>query len=305
MLIADMPACAWRRSAFLATLAAAGLLTGCGSDRPDPQSLVGEAVRATQALHSVAFKLEGHLTADLSDTALDGTVTANGAMTDDGKTLGARVTFEGKGGQSQASQPVTIEGEIAYAAQGEVVVRLDSVTGNGLAGLLSPSLQPQLLKRWLRVVEGSTGTLVTPEPQLLTAEAEALEVTEDMGDETIDEVTVAHYGIRLNPAKLKAYLERAESGRHGKFDAAQADVTANGEIWIDPETALVHRLQWVVTKNSAPSYGLDFTLNLLDHNAAEPAVTPTNVVDIQQAILQAVVPATSSSSSSSPDAPDA
>lgn len=296
-------------------LAAAGILAGCTlSGRPDPQALIGQAVRATQGLQSVDLDLQANIRLANPTLIIDGTLTATGAMIDGGKTLAASVSFVGDVGQSTANQPFSATVDVSYSAQGDVLARLSGIEGQGLQSWLPPAIQAAMMQRWVRVVRGSTGALVTPEPQLLTVEAEALEVTEDMGDEIIGTTQTVHYALRLDPKKLRAYMQRAAADRGQTFspetfEAELGAMDATGEVWIDPKTAYVHRLRWQVSRDGPQPVAIDALINLSHHNAATRALKPTNVMDwfelLTQAATASSASSSSSSSSSSLDAPDA
>lgn len=307
MLNADMPVCARRQSAFLITLAATSLLAGCHwSGRIDPQELVAHAVRATQALDSVAFDLEGDIRVVTEAFTANGKVGARGAMSDGGRMIGGHAVFEGDFGRANGMKAIEIEGDFAYTALGSLDVRITEAEGETLAVLLAPSVQAAMINRWVRLAEGSTGSLVTPEPQILTAEAAALQVTEDFGPTQIDELVLEHYGIQLHPGKLRAYLTRAAEDRGQRLSAEEIEaqvsgLSAEGEVWIDPKTALVHRLEWNIEDTKEASYRVNLAIELSDHNAAEPSAKPEQSIPLPLAPPVALP----SSSSSSLDTPDA
>ncbi len=273
------------------------VLSGCASNRPDPQALVSQAVRATQSLTSVQFAVSGQLHFWSLQLSADGVVTASGTTTENGKAMVAALGFDGELGQGDQLAPARIAADLSLLASGELAVRAQSLDGLPFDMILPAAQRQAMLNRWVRVVAGSTGTVVTPEPQLLDAQAQVVTVTEDLGRTTVRGKTVEHYRVALDKEKFAAYLARAGSDRGEVAPLAWFDgLAADGELWIDPQTAFVHRVRWSVLDPKGSNFSLNLTVDLSAHNAAEASEAPTQLIDLQT-ILTSPLP--------SPSTPDA
>ncbi len=294
MLTADMPLSVRRRIAILAISSLGLLLTACSwSSRPDPAELLSRAVRTTQGLHSVAFDLTASVRFWSLQLAVTGDLTASGALVSDGQLIRAAGAFQGELGAGDNTSPATVQAEIAHLANGEVDLRLQSASGPMIDLILPASLRSAATGQWRRIIRGSSGTVVNPEPQVLDAQANALAVTDDLGRTQLRGVNVVHYQVTVDPEKLRAYLSRAAENRGERLadDALQTTVDAmqaNGELWIDPATALVHRVRWSVSDPVSKNLTLELTLDLHDHDLVLPIEAPTDVSDWPG--LRAVLP---------------
>lgn len=262
-------------------LAAALLLSACGSSRPDPQEVISRSVRATQAMRSVQFNLSGQVHFWSLQLSVDGAVTASGATAEGGKSVFAAVGFDGELGQGDMKAPASAEADLSLLPSGELAVRVRALDGLPFDIIFPSAQRDAMLDRWVRLVAGSTGTVVTPEPRLLDAQAESIAVTEDLGETTIRGVKVQHYRVAIDKQKFAAYLARAgaERGETASF-AWFENLAADGEIWIDAETALVHRIRWSVVDPKGNNFSFNVTVDLTEHGTAAPPEAPTNLIDL-------------------------
>lgn len=278
-----------RLSAFVL---AALLLSACGANRPDPQELISRAVRATQATRSVNFNLSGQFRFWSLQLSADGAVTASGATAENGKSIFANVGFDGNLGQGDMTAPASAKADLSLLPSGELSARVREIDGLPFNMLLPPAQREALIGRWIRFVGGSTGTVVTPEPQLLDAQAETVVVTEDLGETTLRGVTVQHYRVAIDKEKMAAYLARAGANRGEDASSGWlAGLAADGEMWIDAETAFVHRIRWSVVDPKGDSLSLTVTVDLSNHGTALVPEAPSQVVDFDKLLSVPPLPA--------------
>jgi hypothetical protein len=222
-------------------------------------------------------------TADLErgETQGDLTLSLNGILQDGGKQCEFTARLAGD----------VVEGEQTYDVEGvaDVIVVFDQEVYLRLQ-LLNvapphPLLQEEALKGfqgqwWKLPTPEKPSQTVTPNPRLLKAQAEVIEITRDRGLETMQQRDVYHYDVILDREKLKTFLRGVAEERGEEFREAEAEeflkgFETSGEIWIDAETFYVHRLVWNITPAQKPVQKVSFTLraDLSEHNAA-PLVTP-------------------------------
>jgi hypothetical protein len=218
-------------------------------------------------------------------TALIGVRLAKGALQGEGK-----AEFEGQlaDGGKQTSTNVTADGTIilgvsksAFHIVADVMTELGH---DAYFRLKEATIDPvpawgktitDLVGTWWRVPGENRGTLptppVTPDPKFLRMQAEVVTVTTDHGLVSLHGRDVYHYDVAIDPEKLIGFLKASAAERKEAFDeaATRADLLrydAKGELWIDAESFVLHRLKWMITtKNDPDGLRLSIDVELRDH----------------------------------------
>jgi hypothetical protein len=305
MLHTAMPSCFRSRIVLLPALALAFALSACSfGSRPDPEALISQSIRVTQSLQSVKFTAKASVDFWSLQMSVSGSLTASGAMADAGRTIQAHIVFEGEAGAGDLKDTATVSADINQTSLGDTDLRLNQATGAAIDVLLPGAMKAQWLGHWVRVVHGSTGTVVTPEPQVLDAQAAALKFVKDLGETSVGGTKAEHYAVAIDPEKLRAYLVRSATNRGETVTAEELDreisgANATGELWIDPKTARVLQVHWVVLKSKQTPLSFDLTIKLFGHNEGVTADQPSDVEEVDDASSAAAAASASTDSSAS------
>ena len=150
--------------------------------------------------------------------------------------------------------------------------------------MMDSPLFAQMLNQWWRLPsrKNDSGIPVTPDPELLRAQAQVVTVRQDKGLATLDGQEVYDEEVSVDESKLLAYLAQVSEQRHESFDPQQWQKTLKstdmrGELWIDAQTFFLRRIQWHISSNdSRKPMDLTFQIDLQSHNAADPITPPAD-----------------------------
>lgn len=142
--------------------------------------------------------------------------------------------------------------------------------------------------QWWRLAPGLSGgsaLFMTPDPSLLRAQAEILRVTRDRGIQRIHGKDAYRYDVTVDPVRLLLYLQRVAEQSGQAFDRVEAAellalYDATGELWIDAETFLPHRISWQVSLRADALRVFALTVDLTRHNDADPVRPPADAQDL-------------------------
>jgi hypothetical protein len=241
--------------------------------------VIHRATAASAQLQSAAFDL----TAKVKETGfliLEGTATLSGVVSQGGQQSSLTISLNATVGSGKDQSKVELVGDAA-TDPAEAYLRVRSFTFNPPPDWL-PATASMLGKWWKipREKGDSEAVGVTPDPLMIQAQAEALRVTEDHGIETINGKDAYHYSVIIDPEQLLQLLKKAAESSGAPFDAEEqrkeiAKYDAAGELWIDAESFVVHRIAWkIVSKEKPPVTSVDLQLDVHDHNSAKPVTLP-------------------------------
>jgi hypothetical protein len=235
----------------------------------DPQEVLRRATLASQNLRSVAF--EGQ--ADIVGKGMDGThlIFTNGILQDGGRQMACSVEVQGKNDRSVKAD-VVAEGSFYFRP---LVVR--GIPGSGEVRAMTGS--------WWKLSGGSgavQAASVTPDPRLLRAQSEAVDIVRDAGEEMMGESRVHHYEVAVNPQKLLRFLqmrttEQGGTPSSGNVEGELSKYEAKGQLWIDTKTYILHRLQWTIADRGSGQTST-FTFTFKDHDRASLIALPQDAI---------------------------
>lgn len=255
------------------------LLTACTPKALPTTEVLERATLASQKLSSAAFSVSIDGTYE-SRTGLRmvGRMTTKGKMRQNGSAMSqdidADVTFGTAISPAHANISLTtaVIDEESFFRINSLQLRPDT-TDNAFAFMRSLSTV------WWSMPGGSsTGSIrISPDPNVLKAEAAIVNVVRDNGIIEIDDGHAYHYEVSLNREKFNMWLQK--SGQWSENEIEQlSDVTARGELWIDARTFYLKKAVWQI--DSAPI--LDGNINarievlLSEHDKPQEIAAPAN-----------------------------
>ena len=167
------------------------------------------------------------------------------------------------------------------ALEHELFLKLNALNIEPPHPLLQTQMLTNLTGRWWKMQEEeplSPASSVTPDPSLLRAQAEIVHVSKSHGLKTLNGRTVYHYDVTVDKEKLAAFLAKLSEGSEEPVDADAvlrwiSDYDPTGELWIDAENFMVHRLLWHVSRKEPEPLSGSVQVDFFDHNAA-PQISP-------------------------------
>ena len=275
-----------KRCLFIATF----FLVGCSlTERPEPlppADVLQKSAQASQALASATFSATVDFDVERPTFSVIGTAAISGRLQSAGQDVQA--SLEVHAGGKVAGNDFSVEATIDTVVMGEdaLYFKASTLTIEPDDALFPAGTVASLQGTWWQLPlrqPGQNAVSVTPDPQLLRAQVEVVDVVEDHGFTTIDDHDVYHYTVAINRDRLLAFLEKRAAGEGESFDRSEAvamleRLTVTGELWIDAETYHVRRVDWEVrqkaTEEDAGTATVSFTMQLTDHNEAEAITAP-------------------------------
>lgn len=274
---------------FVATFSL--VLTACTTQSAvEPLSsdvVLSKAAKATHTLKSAKYILTGDIEANNSELwSTDATIRMDGILHDAGEQMRFQLDADATFTTPEDDYELDATLEVIVASKNEVFMNLHSLTVQPPNPLLRPDLVGKLASKWWILPQDDSlpaTSQVSPDPRLLQAQSQVVNVLKDNGIIEMNGSQVYHYDVELDRQKLLTYLEKASAGDTA-FDKEQLsrdlnDVTATGELWIDAETFYVHKLQWNIKGypiNTGGNADLNFTVTFTDHNNAPDILPPSN-----------------------------
>ena len=255
------------------------LLTACAtpSDLPPTQVLERTSL-AMHDLESVRFDASGTFEGNSPiGAASDLTLSAQGILQREHGQIQATFGATGTAGE----KPLSLNADIIIAGKNETYFSITELSSGDPQSLLGSPMLTMLTNQWWRLPseENMPGTSVTPDPQLLELQSQAVTITQDHGMTTQNGVQTYHYSTQIDREKLKAFLQKTAHERGETFDVAAwekdfAQTDMAGEVWINAKTFYVERLKWdIVTRREQDPSTLKFDITFDDHDDA-PVIRP-------------------------------
>lgn len=257
------------------------LLSACrraGSLLPD--DVLRRSTAASAQMQSVEF--DATLDATFTSPRLSGRAELRGTLARGGQEAAFSLSLNGSSiqrvGKADTRTNLQLVADVVSEADA-VYVLLHTLSVDPEVPALRGA-QSMLGKWWKAPRDGSgLGPSLTPDPQFLRAQAAVVRVQRDMGLERINGRDAYHYAVTLDPEALIALMASTAEKKGTPFNAAQArtelqQYDVNGELWIDAESFLLHRLRWTVDSRP-PALHIEFGADLRKHNAAAGVVIPS------------------------------
>lgn len=261
-------------------------LVGC-TRLPELSSdeVLRRAARVSGDLESSVFSLDASTTTS-PGTAL--TFDVEGVFQSGGDQVEAKGNIEGHIQQQNTRHAVQSTFETFIAWDEDVYLKISSLDIKPSYPLLSAEALEMFRDRWWRIPQTKAeagSSRIAPDPGILRAQAEVVSVTRNLGGTTVNGRPAFHYAVALDRQKLLEYLAQVAGARGEEFDREGMQVLlegidATGELWIDAESFLMHRLTWEITKkDGAASSMTRVSLTFRDHNAAPVIAPPKGATD--------------------------
>ena len=255
------------------------VLTSCiGGEKLPPEEVLKNAARAGQELESSRFTALGNIDFHHGDVLK---ATVNGTLHNAGRQSQFTTNLTGKLTQGDVSYGISSSFDVFVALEHELYGKVQAFDIDPPHPLLRTEAMQNLLGRWWKLQEQdmmSTAESVTPDPSLLRAQAEIVHVTKSHGLEKLNGRTVYHYDVSIDKDKLATFLAKLSRDSGESLDAKSAvrsisDYHPTGELWIDAETFVVHRLLWNISREEPNPFMSSFRIDFSDHNRA-PQISP-------------------------------
>lgn len=263
------------------------VLAGCRQQGAlQPSEVLQRATAANATLESGEYAATVDFSGEFDGKAAEGNGTLRGVLAHSGQqaTLSANIDLSMT--DADETTDMKVEGDVVKDTT-DVYVFLKSLNVTPSSELLQG--MQSLLGKWWRIPgdESLSTQAVTPDAGFLRGQAEAVVVTEDMGIHTIHGTDAYRYSVTLDPEKLIAVMKAGAEKNGEPFDAAEmrtelAKYDAAGELWIDAETFVIHKIIWnVQSKEGADPLTLHFDIEIDKHNAAGSVTIPVQSEEFQ------------------------
>ncbi len=265
------------------TLIGAVLLSACrrAGDLLPEEVLRRVTLRSGQ-LQSVEMAGDLDAAVTMSGSRISGRATVQGVLTNGGDQAEFSVHAQGildRGSQRstfQWSGEIVRDAEVSFVLLRDVSVDPPSTFSQGLEAMLGT---------WwsLPRSENDRASLpsLTPDPRFLRAQSMVITVVKDLGLEDIGGRDAYHYVVSIDPDRLVGLMQGLAEERGQPFSIEETRRTldrydAQGELWIDADTFVVHRIAWtIVTREKPPATRIAFRLQLRKHDDAPGVTIPT------------------------------
>lgn len=277
------------------------VLVGC---KPPAKELVvlpsaevlERAAKATRMLESVQYLLQGQFDLESEAIAAKGTLRMDGMLQEAGKQLRFQldVTADVTGVEDSS-----IDGtlEVVMLSDDEVYMNLHSLTAQPSSSVFHPELIGAIAGTWwLLPPEDNapvTGGPITPDPRLLHMQSQVIQVDNDHGIVDLQGEMAYHYDVSIDSQKLLQYLEAVAKEQDDEFSPEEVqesleNISATGQIWINPETFFIEKLSWKIAAlplQFGSTVSSSFTMHFRKHNEAPPILPPQDAKVFNPAIL--------------------
>lgn len=241
------------RPHFILFFACTSILISCVQvPVKSPQEVLRNAVLKNSALESFSFTLRA--TIDGVNPTLDAaTVDAVGVSTHRGTRFVASGSVKVSASAQGNPYDATLKGVFVVPSETQMYFRFSELSG--LDRQLPPATVESLLREWFVMPRPESAAMfLTPSTAMIDTQAQGLSVKQDDGIQTINGRPSHHYIVTLDTARIASLSELDQNMRR-----KLADVSADGELWIDAESYHVIRAIWRL-KNVATSNGM-LTIN--------------------------------------------
>jgi len=261
-------------------------------ERLPVEDVLARAARTSQQLESALFT--GDVAFEMTQAegvSFEGSALFNGVLQNRGEHIHVQadvsLAIEGKEGPQEIEAAL----QIITVSPSETYLRLDEIDGSGDAALLPPALLEGLKGQWW-LMPSEEGTMpegtITPDPKLLQAQSNVVAVVEEFGFSHVNGKRTYHYATVIDPEKLTTYFAKLAQERGEEFDATATlqllqNVQANGELWVDAKTFVVHRVRWQLNALPVGEQGegsVSFTIEFTDHDEAPEIEMPSDTLPL-------------------------
>ncbi len=276
----------WKKNTvgIVATL----LLASCAPsiERLPVKEVLANAAHASKDLQSARFSIESTFDIDVPTMiTAKGTAHIEGVLQDGGEQVHLRIITNAELSPGKDSSRVEGDIELITAPLNETFIKIHRISGEVDHPLLTSDLIGRLTGQWWRLPAADAGAprpVISPDPQLLRAQSQVVKVISDRGFDNINDRISYHYETAIDPEKLLKYLEESVQQQGKEFEREKLQhviesMDIKGELWIDAETFVLHRIVWSIANipiNENGVASLSFRMDLRDHNDAAPIELP-------------------------------
>lgn len=255
----------------------------------EPDEVLRRAATAAQKLESAQYTAQGEFDTQADNQSVSGTMRIDGALQEAGKQLKFQIDIDAdlKGAETNAAVSGTVE--VVMLSGEEVYLNVHSVTSKPASAIFSSDMIDAIAGHWWKLPGGAEVPVasVTPDPRLLHAQSQVVEVVKDRGIDTMNGVPNYHFDVRLNKEKLVAYLAEVAQKKGTDFASEEMraqleQLSAVGELWIDAEQFNLQKVIWKLSSLPLEHGGTasaTLTITFRNHNKA-PAIVPPEASDV-------------------------
>ena len=270
------------------------LLSACTATQQKRDALpaaevLQNAAQKSADLDSARYEASGSFSLlHTNGESTEGNYVFKGVLQESGEKIAMTIGFDAKQGLAdlQASIDVVVTGP------DDIFVRANNWSGVIAQKLFRQDLLEQFMGKWwiLPRDESSVSPVqVTPDPRLLQAQAEVVSITSERGFASVRGNECYRYDVEIDQEKLFTYLaqlarSRGEEIEEEKLRADLEGIDAKGQLWIDADTFIIHKLQWTFTtpiSSGAQSLSTSVMIDIFDHNSADPVIPPADAVQFR------------------------
>ncbi|GEM_PF-2376778 len=265
------------------------LLAACSrtSNLP-PEVVLERTVVANQAVESA--HVEG--TANVQNLSLfavnmkEGVLRFEGDMQDGGRQLFLDLNLTGimtdgdRNTMEADAALIVLDGRETYVRLNELNVSEENPANDPMRQIAAT-----LAGHWwsLSPVSPWKEAAVTPDPHFLRMQSETVIVVRDNGIKSLDGRDVHLFDVRMDPVKLQAFLSSQLAASGAVMEESSTGTTvvtnapdADGSLWIDTKTYLLHKARWIVRLKNGES--VEFTISFSDHQKPVAIVPPNDAL---------------------------
>lgn len=266
-----------------------------------PAEVLSRAAKATQSLESAQYVAQGDFDSTTDAQSTQGTFRMDGMLQKAGEQLRFQLDLDAEMDALDESSTVSGTVEVVMISSDEVYMNLHSLASQPSSAIFDPSMVSVIAGKWWKLPETDTAPVtgtVTPDPRLLHAQAQVVEVTKDRGVDIVNGVPTYHYDVRLNKEKLVSYLAAVAQEKGAEFapELVREDLKnleASGQLWIDAEHFYIQKIVWVLqslTLKNGGSASASVTITFRNHNSAPNIIPPTEYEIFSPAVFFALPP---------------
>lgn len=211
-------------------------LSGCGSREPQllPEEVVRRAVIRSHTVESVSVSLSANFVTQ-SESSLSGSIVTQGVVRSGGRAWSADTSFIVESAEMLGAAQASGRLVLAAPGNGQVFLRPESMEGM-LGEAVRRTLTGSLSGWWVVGEEQKVdvSTTPTPDPNVLSAYADAIVVTQNFGIQEGAGDDLYHYKVALKPEAIAILDPSADA----------STLSATGDLWIDAKTFVLARAVW-------------------------------------------------------------
>jgi hypothetical protein len=264
------------------------ILTGCVAiSTLPPEEVLDRAAKKSQEITEFSFRGDAQIESESPSTTL-WDVSVTGRIRESGDQMALSISLIGDDTEPEGdTEDYVSAGEMIIAGPSDMYVKISSLGLPSNTLILEDAIVEMIVGTWWALPRENSRSVispVTPDPQLLSLQSEILTFKEDKGLSRLDSGWTYHYAVEADPKKLREFLSTQPQSQKKQFDREEAtdfvnDVQAEGELWIDQSSFLIHRVKWDMFFESK-NMRIMLDISLSDHGSVSLIYPPDDAVEL-------------------------